>query len=213
MNLSNSNININDKITFTSLYKNNKTLLLQIIIFILLLSNIFITSPSKFNIYILILFVIVSIIYNYSTDEYEFIKNNKYLLYITTISLLHFIIYKYDKILKNKFYLIINIILIIAIILRYISFMSDINLNNLISENNYYHNVFFFNIFGFYFWYHLFVFLILLSLFLMDTSKSGKNSDIKWTLNEKIIISVFVVFITIMIDYMYFVAKPYNSFN
>lgn len=196
-------------------FKNNKILLIEILILTILLIIIFIYSPSKLNIYIFLSFLLCSLIYNYSTPDYEFILNNRYILYITTLSLLNLIIYHYNNIFKKKISLIINVILLITIFIRYIHFMYNLNTNTLFNSNSYYHKIFFFNIFGFYFWYHLFVILILISLYFMDssTNNSNINDNNKWDKNEKILIGIFVLFITLLIDFMYFIAKPYSIFN
>jgi len=182
------------------IFENKKRLLLILISLGILITILSTgpTGPNNNNIFLLTIFLTTSIIYTIKDiPKFHFINQNKYTILFILYSLLYIIIYRK---ISTKIAIIYTIIVLLVLFIKYLNFLNK-NLP-LDSSNNFYHNQFFFNLFGFYFWYHLFVILILFSLYFIN-----------WNLTKKVIITIFVLLITLFIDYMYYITKPYEYFN
>jgi len=190
--------------------KNNKTQLFFYFLLFLIIVNIIFNEPNKYNILVLLVYLSSSIIYYYSQQNgYEFINNNrKYILLLNFLLIFNIIQYINDT-LSNSIIQMINTIIFILIsflLYRYIVFSNSLQLDKvntfIKTSNSYYHTQFLINPFGFYFWYHLLVLFILFSLFFVN-----------WDIRQKLIFGLFIILITLLTDFMYFVGKPYDFFN
>lgn len=190
--------------------KNNKNQIFFYFILFLIILNIILNEPNKNNILVLIVFVTSSFIYYFSNQQgYEFILNNrKYILLLNFLIIFHIIHYINHSFTDTTYQIINTIIFILISILsyKYIFFSNSLQfdkVNTFIkSSNSYYHTRFLINPFGFYFWYHLLVLFILFSLFFID-----------WEFRQKLIFGLFIIITLLLVDFMYFIGKPYDYFN
>jgi hypothetical protein len=190
--------------------KSNKKQLFFYFILFLIIVNIILNEPNKNNILLLLVYLSSSLIYYYSIQNgYEFINDyRKYILllnFLIIFNIIHYIQNTYS----NSTIQIINTIIVILIgfiLYKYIAFSNSLQLDKMNTfmktSNSYYHTQFLINPFGFYFWYHLLVLFILFSLFFVN-----------WDFRQKLIFGLFIILITLLTDFMYFVGKPYEYFN
>jgi len=190
--------------------KSNKEKIFFYLILFIILFNIILNEPNVYNILVLLLFISSSIIIYFSKQTgFDFILNNRIILLILNSLIIITIIHYIQKILSNNVLIILNsfiFILLITLIYRYISFSNKLKYNHLNSilnkSNSYYHTKFFINPFGFYFWYHILVLFIFMSLFFID-----------WKFKQKMFFAIFIFIVVFIIDFLYFKAKPYQYFN